>query len=66
MGGTEVGGDFYDVFETCGGGWGVAIADVCGKGVEAATVTALARYTLRAAALHHSAPQRCWRRSTTR
>ena len=25
-GGTEVGGDFYDVFETCGGGWGVAIA----------------------------------------
>ena len=56
MGGTEVGGDFYDVFETCGGGWGVAIADVCGKGVEAATVTALARYTLRAAALHHSGP----------
>jgi PAS domain S-box-containing protein len=56
MGGTEVGGDFYDVFETCGAGWGVAIADVCGKGVEAATVTALARYTLRAAALHHSAP----------
>ena len=55
-GGTEVGGDFYDVFETCGGGWGVVIADVCGKGVEAATVTALARHTLRAAALHHAAP----------
>lgn len=55
-GGTEVGGDFYDVFETCGGGWGVVIADVCGKGVEAATVTALARYTLRAAALHRAAP----------
>jgi len=54
MGGTEVGGDFYDVFETCSGAWGVAIADVCGKGVEAATVTALARYTLRAAALHHA------------
>jgi PAS domain S-box-containing protein len=56
MGGTEVGGDFYDVFETCCGGWGVAIADVCGKGVEAASVTALARHTLRAAALHHQAP----------
>ena len=56
VGGTEVGGDFYDVFETCGGGWGVVIADVCGKGVEAATVTALARYTLRAAALHHARP----------
>ena len=55
VGGTEVGGDFYDVFETCCGGWGVVIADVCGKGVEAATVTALARYTLRAAALHHEA-----------
>ena len=53
-GGTEVGGDFYDVFETCCGSWGVAIADVCGKGVEAAAVTALARHTLRAAALHHS------------
>ena len=55
-GGTEVGGDFYDVFETCGGGWGVAIADVCGKGVEAAAVTALTRHTLRAAALHHAGP----------
>ena len=53
-GGMEVGGDFYDVFETCCGSWGVAIADVCGKGVEAAAVTALARHTLRAAALHHS------------
>ena len=53
VGGTEVGGDFYDVFETCCGSWGVAIADVCGKGVEAAAVTALARHTLRAAALHH-------------
>ncbi len=53
IGGTEVGGDFYDVFETCCGSWGVAIADVCGKGVEAAAVTALARHTLRAAALQH-------------
>jgi PAS domain S-box-containing protein len=56
VGGTEVGGDFYDVFETCGGGWAVAIADVCGKGVEAAAVTAVARHTLRAAALHHRRP----------
>ena len=66
-GGTEVGGDFYDVFETCCGGWGVAIADVCGKGVEAAAVTALARHTLRAAALHHRRVRpRCSRPSTTR
>ncbi len=55
-GGTEVGGDFYDVFETCGGNWAVAIADVCGKGVEAAAVTALTRHTLRAAALHRAGP----------
>jgi serine phosphatase RsbU (regulator of sigma subunit) len=54
-GGTEVGGDFYDVFETGRGAWGVTIADVCGKGVEAAAVTALARHTLRAAALHRDA-----------
>ena len=45
----------------------MAIADVCGKGVEAAAVTALARHTLRAAALHHAAAaRRCSRRSTTR
>jgi PAS domain S-box-containing protein len=53
-GGTQVGGDFYDVFDTPAGNWCVAIADVCGKGVEAAAVTALARHTLRAAAQHHS------------
>ena len=56
--GTEVGGDFYDVFETRSGGWGIAIADVCGKGVEAAAVTSLARHTLRAAALHHESAAR--------
>ena len=53
-GGTEVGGDFYDVFDTPAGNWCVTIADVCGKGVEAAAVTSLARHTLRAAAQHHS------------
>ena len=31
--------------------WMVVIGDVRGKGVEAAVVTALARYTLRAAAM---------------
>jgi PAS domain S-box-containing protein len=48
--GNEVGGDFYDCFPTGGGDWALVIGDVCGKGAEAATVTALARYTLRAAA----------------
>ena len=46
--GGEVGGDFYDVFQIADDDWVVAIGDVCGKGVEAAVVTALARYTLRA------------------
>ena len=48
--GTEVGGDFYDVFETGRGTWAVVIGDVSGKGAEAAVVTALARYTVRAEA----------------
>jgi serine phosphatase RsbU (regulator of sigma subunit) len=51
-----VGGDFYDVFRVgkphC---WMVVIGDVCGKGAEAASLTALARYTLRAAAIREGA-----------
>jgi sigma-B regulation protein RsbU (phosphoserine phosphatase) len=34
----------------------VILGDVCGKGAEAAVVTALARYTLRAAAVEHGEP----------
>ncbi|GAA2639556.1 hypothetical protein GCM10010411_94750 [Actinomadura fulvescens] len=61
--GSEVGGDFYDVFECAGqvGGpfpgqgtsppsasrWRFAIGDVCGTGPEAAAVTGLARHALR-------------------
>lgn len=54
--GTEVGGDFYDVFEVGVGDWVLVIGDVCGKGVDAAAVTALARYTLRAAAVRMPQP----------
>ncbi|HWG14415.1 MAG TPA: SpoIIE family protein phosphatase [Streptosporangiaceae bacterium] len=54
--GTEVGGDFYDVFPTGRQTWGVVLGDVCGKGAAAAVVTALARYTVRAEALHVSSP----------
>jgi serine phosphatase RsbU (regulator of sigma subunit)/PAS domain-containing protein len=43
---AEVGGDFYDVYRTPDG-WGVAIGDVCGKGEEAAAVTAAARHAIR-------------------
>ncbi len=55
-GGTDVVGDFYDLFHVRGSWWCAAIGDVCGKGTEAAKVTALARYTLRAAASHHLSP----------
>ena len=47
--GTEVGGDFYDLFEA-GGRWMAVVGDVCGKGPEAASLTALVRHTLRATA----------------
>lgn len=49
--GQEIGGDFYDVFPIDGSSWMVVMGDVCGKGAEAAAVTALARYTMRAAAI---------------
>ena len=52
----EVGGDFYDLFPLSGGRWGFFLGDVCGKGVEAAAVTAAARYTLRAAAVYDPTP----------
>ena len=55
--GGEVVGDFYDVFQTGRSTWGVVMGDVCGKGVEAAKITALARYTLRAAAIEHRSPK---------
>jgi PAS domain S-box-containing protein len=54
--GIEVGGDFYDLFDVGDGNWAVAIGDVCGKGTDAAAVTALARYTVRAAAMRQDDP----------
>jgi phosphoserine phosphatase RsbU/P len=53
---NEVGGDFYDVFQRSPAEWVVVVGDVSGKGAEAAAVTALARYTLRAAALEDAPP----------
>jgi serine phosphatase RsbU (regulator of sigma subunit) len=54
--GIEVGGDFYDLFRARGNAVAALIGDVCGKGPEAASVTALARHTLRAAAAYEARP----------
>jgi sigma-B regulation protein RsbU (phosphoserine phosphatase) len=54
--GTGVGGDFYDVFEIGADDWVVVLGDVCGKGVDAAVVTALVRHTLRAVSVRTSNP----------
>ena len=54
--GNEVGGDFYDVFQLDRDSWAIVIGDVCGKGPEAAALTALVRYTLRAIAPARRSP----------
>ncbi len=54
--GEEVGGDFYDIFQIQDDDWIVALGDVCGKGVDAAVVTALVRHTLRALAIRVESP----------
>jgi serine phosphatase RsbU (regulator of sigma subunit)/PAS domain-containing protein len=51
----EISGDFYDVFPASDG-WAIAIGDVCGKGQDAAAMTAAARHSIRALAHVHDAP----------
>ena len=51
----ETSGDFYDVFPASDG-WAVAIGDVCGKGQDAAAMTAAARHSIRALAHVHDGP----------
>jgi len=46
--GREIGGDFYDVFPTEAGKVAIMIGDVSGKGLEAASVAAATRSTVRA------------------
>ena len=52
----DVGGDFYDLFPLTRTTWGFVLGDVAGKGVDAAVVTGLIRYTLRAAAVFDDDP----------
>jgi serine phosphatase RsbU (regulator of sigma subunit) len=55
--GVDVGGDVYDIFQTGDGRWVVMIADVCGKGAVAATLTGVTRHTARAAAMEDDDPR---------
>jgi serine phosphatase RsbU (regulator of sigma subunit) len=64
--GVTVLGDFYDLFAASPSRWCVIMGDVFGHGVEAAKVTALARYTVRADAPVTSPPAECWNSSTPR
>jgi serine phosphatase RsbU (regulator of sigma subunit) len=54
--GTLVGGDVYDLFAVLDE-WAFFVGDVCGKGAEAAALTAMVRYTLRAEAIHRARPR---------
>ena len=53
--GAEVGGDFYDVFAV-EDGHVVVLGDVTGKGVRAAALTSLVRYTARTAGAFDASP----------
>jgi PAS domain S-box-containing protein len=52
---SDVGGDFYDLFGV-GDAWMAIVGDVTGKGPGAATITSLARYTMRTAAMYERSP----------
>lgn len=54
--GNLVGGDFYDLFEISHGRFGLLLGDVSGVGPEAAALTGMARYTVRAVAEAEEAP----------
>jgi len=60
--GSLVGGDFYDVFDVGEGSWGLVVGDVSGFGPEAAALTGLARYTVRAVAAQIGSPAEVLRR----
>ena len=59
--GELVGGDFYDAFAVSDGRWAIIVGDVCGKGAEAAAVTAMARWTLRSLASWSVSPDEALR-----
>jgi PAS domain S-box-containing protein len=55
--GNEVGGDFYDVFQSGRNAWWFVVGDVSGKGPKAASLAGLARHTLHAVAMERRSPR---------
>ncbi|MCX6375234.1 MAG: SpoIIE family protein phosphatase, partial [Armatimonadetes bacterium] len=53
---ADVGGDFYDVFALADGRIALLVADVSGKGLTAATYTAMGKYMVRAYANEDPSP----------
>lgn len=53
---TDVGGDFYDVFDLGEKSWAAVIGDVCGTGPAAAALTGLARHSIRMSAWNGNGP----------
>jgi serine phosphatase RsbU (regulator of sigma subunit) len=53
----DVGGDFFDVIPLDDSSWGIAVADVAGKGVPAALVMVMTRTLLRAIAPSRTSPR---------
>jgi hypothetical protein len=62
----EVGGDFYDVVDAADGTAAALIGDVCGRGVEAAALTGMARHTLAALLQEGVSPSRAMTRLNAR
>ncbi|WP_433797640.1 PP2C family protein-serine/threonine phosphatase [Actinoplanes sp. CA-252034] len=62
----EVGGDFYDVVDCADGTVAALIGDVCGRGVDAAALTGMARHTLAALLQEGATPQRAMTRLNAR
>lgn len=52
----RVGGDYFDFIEFDRNTIGIVLGDVCGKGIEAAAYTAMAKYMLRGYALENPQP----------
>ncbi|MHB8793329.1 MAG: SpoIIE family protein phosphatase [Thermoleophilia bacterium] len=59
---ARLGGDFYDFIDLGEGRLAIAIGDVCGKGLEAATGNAMVKYMLRAYLEDGLSPGQCLRK----